>query len=95
MKFRVGDVFQGWRIVRSIYANDYRELYSGWTLQHSIILVLDCNNKGKEYCLVILLKPEIDHSFNYKAFSNEDVIVNAIPEIRYRDFHGLFLNGNG
>ena len=89
MKFQIGDVFNGWNIIRTIYANDYREVYAGENLFSCVTLVLDCNNKVKEYYLIILLKPEIDNSFNFKAFSPEDMIINAIPELQYRDFHGI------
>ena len=91
MKFQIGDVFNGWNIIRTIYANDYREVYAGKILFSPVTLVQDRNNKVKEYYLVILLKPETDHSFNFKAFSKEDMIINAIPELRYRNFHGIVI----
>lgn len=29
MRFQVGDSFKGWKITRVVYANEYRELYTG------------------------------------------------------------------
>lgn len=89
MKFQVGDTLNGWNIIRTVYGNEYREVYTGWILSSIVILVLDHNSKLKEYNLIILLKPEIDHSFNFRAFAKEDVIVNTIPELSYRDLHGI------
>ena len=29
MRFQVGDHFNGWEITRVVYANEYREVYTG------------------------------------------------------------------